>query len=415
MQRKEYILLLTLALIQFTHVMDFMIIMPLGNQLMKLFEIGPQKFGFIVSAYTITAGLVGFAGAFFVDNFDRKKMLLSCYMGFLIGTLACAMSPNYEFMLAARILTGAFGGLLSTLILSIVGDAIPNERRGMAMGVVTAGFSLASVFGVPFGNFLATKFSWHAPFFFIAAAGVVVALLIMQFIPYMSEHIQDKSRRPDMMGVIRSLAKNLNQRRALLLMSLMMLAQFSVIPFIAAYMEKNVGFTQLEVTYIYLFGGLCTVFTSPMIGKLADRIGKQKVYAIFATLSLIPLYLITNMTVWPIWVVLIVTSFFFIVITGRVVPAMAMITSTTLPQNRGSFMSFNSSVQQLSAGIAAFMSGAIVTENEAGQLQNYSVVGYIAMAACVLSIWAAYRIVSAEEYATLRTLRTLRHSSTSSE
>jgi predicted MFS family arabinose efflux permease len=398
MKRKEYILLLTLALIQFTHVMDFMIIMPLGNQLMKLFEISPQQFGFIVSAYTITAGIVGFTGAFFVDNFDRKKILLACYMGFLLGTLACGFSPNYEFMLLARILTGAFGGLLSTILLSIVGDAIPFERRGTAMGVVTAGFSLASVFGVPFGNYLATQFSWHAPFFFIAGAGVLIAMLILKFVPFMSEHIQDKSRRPDMMGVIRRLAKNMNQRRALLLMGLMMMAQFSIIPFIAAYMEKNVGFTQLEVTYIYLFGGLCTVFSSPLVGRLADRIGKQKVYGIFAAISVVPLYLITNMAPQPIWMVLIVTSLFFIVISGRMVPAMALITSTAIPQNRGSFMSFNSSVQQLTAGVAAFIAGGIVTENASGQLENYEIVGYIAIVACIISIWAAFRIVSAEEY-----------------
>lgn len=399
MKRKETILLLTLALIQFTHVMDFMIIMPLGNQLMKLFQIGPQQFGFIVSAYTITAGIVGFTGAFFVDNFDRKKILTVCYTGFLVGTLACAFAPNYEFMLLARILTGAFGGLLSTIILSIVGDAIPFERRASAMGVVTAGFSLASVFGVPFGNFLATTYSWHAPFFFIAGFGVIVNLFIFRFVPLMSDHIQDKSRRPDLIGVIKRLGKNMNQRRALLLMSLLMLSQFSIIPFIAAYMEKNVGFSQLQVTYIYLFGGLCTVFTSPLIGRLADKIGKQKVYAIFASLAVIPLFLITNLSPWPIWAVLIVTSFFFIVISGRVVPAMAMITSTAIPQNRGSFMSFNSSVQQLSAGIAAFISGAIVTENSAGQLVNYNIVGYLAIAACLVSIWAAFRIVSAEEYA----------------
>lgn len=398
MSRKEYILLLTLALIQFTHVMDFMIIMPLGNQLMKLFEISPQQFGFIVSAYTITAGIVGFTGAFFVDNFDRKKILLSCYLGFLLGTLACGFSPNYEFMLLARILTGAFGGLLSTTILSIVGDAIPFERRGTAMGVVTAGFSLASVFGVPFGNYLATEFNWHAPFLFIAGAGVFIAMLIIKFIPFMSDHIQDKNKRPDMLGVLNRLAENMNQRRALLLMGLMMMAQFTIIPFIAAYMEKNVGFTQLEVTYIYLFGGLCTVFSSPLVGRLADKLGKQKVYGIFAALSLIPLYLITNMSVLPIGIVLIVTSFFFVVITGRMVPAMAMITSTAMPQNRGSFMSFNSSVQQLTAGIAAFIAGGIVTENASGQLVNYEIVGYIAMVACVISIWAAFRIVTAEEY-----------------
>jgi predicted MFS family arabinose efflux permease len=191
----------------------------------------------------------------------------------------------------------------------------------------------------------------------------------------------------------------MNQRRALLLMGLLMMSQFTIIPFIAAFMEKNVGFSQLEVTYIYLFGGLCTVFTSPLIGRLADKIGKQKVYGIFAALAVIPLYLITNMPVWPIWAVLIVTSFFFIVISGRVVPAMAMITSTAIPQNRGSFMSFNSSVQQLTAGVAAFISGAIVTENSSGQLVNYNVVGYLAIVACFLSIWAASRIVTAEEYA----------------
>ncbi|MFM2286740.1 MAG: hypothetical protein RLZZ543_2237 [Bacteroidota bacterium] len=398
MKHKEFYILLTLALIQFTHVMDFMIIMPLGNQLMKLFQITPQQFGFIVSAYTITAGLVGFAGAFFVDNFDRKKLLLSCYAGFLVGTLACAFAPNYGFMLAARIFTGAFGGLLSTLILSIVGDLIPNERRGSAMGFVTAGFSLASVFGVPFGNYLASIYSWHAPFLFIAAAGLVVAGLIFKFVPFLSGHIQHKANRPRLTEVVANLIDNRNQRKALLLMCLLMLSQFTIIPFIAAYMEKNVGFTQIEVTYIYFYGGICSVFAAPLIGRLADRIGKFKVFAIFASLAIIPLFLITNMPAVPIWMALIVTSFFFIVISGRVVPAMALITSTTTPKSRGSFMSFNSSVQQTSAGVAAFIAGAIVTKDEAGKLQHYPIVGYIAIAACFISIWAASRILSADEY-----------------
>ena len=398
MNRKEYFILLTLALIQFTHVMDFMIIMPLGNQLMRLFAIDPQQFGFIVSAYTITAGLVGFAGAFFVDNFDRKKLLLFSYAGFLIGTLACAFAPDFYFMLAARIFTGAFGGLLSTLILSIVGDLIPNERRGAAMGFVTAGFSLASIFGVPFGNYLASIYSWHAPFLFIAAAGIIIALLILRYIPSINAHVQHRSNRPQLKTVITNLIDNRNQRRALLLMSLLMLSQFTIIPFIAAYMEKNVGFTQIEVTYIYLFGGLCSVFAAPLIGRLADKLGKFKVFAIFASLAVIPLFLITNMPEVPIWMALIVTSFFFIVISGRVVPAMALITSTTQTKSRGSFMSFNSSVQQLSAGIAAFIAGAIVTEDTSGKLHNYPTVGYIAIVACFFSIWAASRIVSADDY-----------------
>lgn len=398
MKRKELLLLLTLALIQFTNIMDFMIIMPLGNQLMKLFQIEPRQFGYIVGAYTVTAGVVGFAGAFFIDNFDRRKLLLTCYVGFLIGTLACGFAPSYTTMLLARILTGVFGGILGTLVLSIVGDAIPGERRATAMGIVTAGFSLAAVFGVPFGNYLAQVFSWHAPFQFIAGIGTLIIIAILIFIPKMDEHIRNKSKRPDPLQVLKNLWENSNQRKALLLMCLLMLSQFTIIPFIAPYMEKNVGFTQMQVTYIYLFGGLCTVFTAPLIGRLADKIGKHKVFRVFAILAIIPIFLITNMPVLPIWVALIVTSFFFIAVNGRVVPAIALITGTTLPQTRGSFMSFNSSVQQLSAGLASFISGAIITQSAAGELINYEIIGYIAIIACVGSIWAAGRIKTAEQY-----------------
>lgn len=396
MPRKEILLLLTLALIQFTHIMDFMIIMPLGRTLMNIFEINPQQFGFIVSSYNITAGVMGFFGAFFVDNFDRKKLLLNCYLGFLAGTFACAFAPDYEFMLAARIFTGAFGGLLSTLILSIVGDAIPESRRATAMGFVTAGFSLASIFGVPFGNFLATKLNWHAPFLFIGLLGIVISALAWFSMPSMSGHITAKAHRPGPMTIISNVANNINQRRALMLMSLLMLGQFTVIPFIAAYMESNVGFTQMEVTYIYLFGGLCTVFSSPLVGRLADRAGKKKIFNLFALLATLPLLLITHMGMIPIWLALIVTSIFFIVVTGRMIPAISMITSTALPQNRGSFMSFNSSVQQLSAGIAAFISGAIVVENQAGQLENYNIVGYLAIVSSLAAIYAASKIYSVE-------------------
>jgi len=399
MKRKELYLLLTLALIQFTNIMDFMIIMPLGNQLMKLFQIEPRQFSYIVGAYTITAGIVGFAGAFFVDNFDRRKLLLTCYVGFLIGTLACGFAPTYITMLFARILTGIFGGVLGTLVLSIVGDAIPGERRATAMGIVTSGFSLAAVFGVPFGNYLAHAFSWHAPFQFIAGIGTLIIVAILIFIPKMDEHIRNKSNRPDPIQVLKNLWENSNQRKALLLMCLLMLSQFTIIPFIAPYMEKNVGFTQMQVTYIYLFGGLCTVFTAPLIGRLADRIGKHKVFRIFAVFAIIPIFLITNMPVLPIWIVLIITSLFFIAVNGRVVPAIALITGTTLPQTRGSFMSFNSSVQQLSAGVASFISGAVITQSASGNLINYEIIGYVAIVACFGSIWAAGRIKTAEQHA----------------
>lgn len=390
-------MLFTLALIQFTHVMDFMIIMPMGKQLMEIFNITPPQFGNIVSSYNITAGLVGFAGAFFVDNFDRKKLLMTCYVGFLFGTLACAFAPNYQFMLASRVLTGAFGGLLSTLMLSIVSDAIPLERRGAAMGILTSGFALASVFGVPFGSYLAGVYSWHAPFLFIAVIGTIILIAVLVFVPYMSQHITNKANRPDPKQVLINLGKNLNQRRALFLMSMLMFSQFTIIPFIAPYMEMNVGFTRNQVNLIYLFGGLCAVFTAPLVGRLADKMGRLKVFLIFGCLMLIPVFLITNLGAWPIPFVLVITSIFFITVNGRVVPAMAIISSTTEPRTRGSFMSFNSSAQQLSAGIAAFIAGSIVGKDEAGRLTNYNYVGYIALLAGIIAVYAATRIKSTEK------------------
>lgn len=396
MSRKDYFLLITLALVQFTHVMDFMIIMPMGNQLMQIFAIGPAKFGQIVSSYNIAAGIVGFAGAFFVDRLDRKRLLIGAYFGFLLGTLACAFAPDYSLMLASRILTGAFGGLLSSVIYSIISDHFPLERRASAMGIVTSGFALASVFGVPFGSYLAGAFSWHAPFLFVAAVGVFILGGIVGFIPAMRAHLGELLVRPNPATVIRNLLANKNQQKALLLMSLLMFSQFSIIPFIAPYMETNVGFSRNEVNLIYLFGGLCAVFTAPLTGKLADRIGRQKVFRIFGILLFIPVLLITHMGVWPVWLALIVTSVLFITINGRVVPAMAIISSTTEPKTRGSFMSFNSSVQQISSGIAASIAGAIVTRNELGQLEHYNWVGYIALVAGIWAILAAAQVKSAE-------------------
>lgn len=396
MSRKDYLLLFILALVQFTHVMDFMIIMPMGNQLMQLFKIGPAKFGHIVSSYNIAAGIVGFAGAFFVDRLDRKRVLTWAYIGFLLGTLACAFASEYSLMLVSRIITGAFGGLLSSVIYSIISDHFPLERRASAMGIVTSGFALASVFGVPFGSYLAGAYTWHAPFLFVATVGMLIIGGIIVFIPPMHAHLDASAVRPTPLRVIKKLAANTNQLRALLLMSLLMFSQFSIIPFIAPYMETNVGFTRNQVNLIYLFGGLCSVFTAPLTGKLADRIGRHKVFRIFGILLIVPVLLITHMGAWPVWLALIVTSALFITINGRVVPAMAIISSTTEPKTRGSFMSFNSSVQQISSGVAASIAGAIVKRNDLGQLEHYNWVGYIAIGAGIIALYAVSKVRAIE-------------------
>ena len=400
MTRQEKFLLFVLAAVQFTHIMDFMIVMPLGPQLMRLFSIEPHQFSAVVSAYTFSAGLFGFAGAFFLDRFDRRTALLWLSVGFATGTLLCALAPNYELLLIARAATGAFGGILGALVLAIVGDVFPLERRASAMGIVMAAFSVASVFGVPFGLYLASAFSWHAPFLFLGGVGALLIGAIVVWVPSLRGHLvggEVAAQRKNPLRVVTNVAGSPNQLRALLFMLLLMMGQFTIIPLLATYMVRNVGFSEAQLTLIYLCGGALTIFTSPLIGRWADRTGHRRVFTVFMLINLVPLLLVTHLPPTHVALVLTITTLFFVCGGGRMIPAMSMITATVLPQNRGSFMSINASVQQLSAGLAAYVAGLIVTERADGSLLHYDVVGYLAVACTLAAIWAGRRLRTVEE------------------
>ncbi|MCH7408825.1 MFS transporter [Belliella sp. DSM 111904] len=389
---KEKLLLWTLAAINFTHIVDFMILMPLGPQLMRIFEISPREFGLLVSSYTFAAGFSSFMGAFVLDKYDRRTIMLWVFTGFFLGTLACAFSPNYIVLLIARVISGLFGGLTSALILAIIGDVIPDSRRGRAMGLVMAAFSVASVFGVPFGLFIASLSNWHAPFLFLAGISAIIFWMIYKYVPSLTNHIVSGNKKPSPIEVIKRVTSNANQMRAITLTIMIMLGQFMIIPFLSPYMVANVGFTDMQLTYIYMAGGAFTIFTSPWVGKLTDKYGKVKIFTIFMSLNVIPIGLITHLGMTPIPYVLLISTMFFVTSNGRMVPASALITGTAKPENRGSFLSFNSAVQQLSAGFASFVAGLILAENATGQLVNFNIVGYIAIFFSLLCIPLIRRI-----------------------
>jgi predicted MFS family arabinose efflux permease len=390
--QKEKALLWTLAAINFIHIVDFMILMPLGPQLMRIFDIGPSEFSLLVSSYTFSAGLSSFFGAFILDRFDRRRILIWMYVGFTIGTLGCALSPSYGVLLGARLISGIFGGLTSALILAIIGDVIPNERRGRAMGLVMAAFSFASVMGVPIGLFLASLSSWHTPFFILTGLAILSFAMIFKFIPPINGHLGIEIKRPHPLEVISRVTSNRNQMRAIALSVMMMFGQFMIIPFLSPYNVANVGFSEIELTYIYIAGGAFTIFTSPWVGRLSDKYGKLKIFSIFMLLNLIPIGIITHLGVTPIPFVLMITTMFFVTSNGRYVPAAAIITGTAKPENRGSFLSFNSAVQQLASGFASFSAGMIIGENELGQLTNFNIVGYLAIFFSILCIPLARRV-----------------------
>ncbi|NBV42296.1 MFS transporter, partial [bacterium] len=356
-----------LACIQFTHILDFVIMMPLGPQLMRAFSIGPAEFGMIVSAYTFSAGLFGFLGAFVMDRIDRKVALLVTYTGFIAGTLWCGVAPSHYALIAARVLAGAFGGVMGALIFSIIGDVFPESQRGKATGIVMSAFSVASVIGIPAGLFLASRFGWHVPFFMIGGFGIAVLTVAMFILPSMREHLSTDSQPAGPVEIISRTLTTPNEMWAILLNLLLVFSAFSVIPYVASFMVANVGVHESQLPWIYLAGGGLTFFSSQFIGRLSDRIGKRRTFIGVTALSMLPLLIVPSLPHLPFYIVLVPSTLFFILVSGRFVPAMAMITSAVPARHRGSFLSLVTAVQQAGSGLAAYSSGLIIKTGSDGR------------------------------------------------
>lgn len=377
--RGERLLIALLTAVNFTHILDFVILMPLGPQLMRVFGITPTQFAAAVSAYTFSSAIAGLLAALVIDRFDRKRALLAMYAGFMLATAACALAPGFATLVAARIAAGAFGGVLGTLVLAIIADQIPYERRGQATGVVMAAFSLASIAGVPLALWASVRWSWHAPFILLTALSAAVLVAAMLALRPMRAHL-DRPHVP--VATLLALVRTPSTWRALGFSAMLMLAGFTVIPFISPYLVANVGFTESDLPLIYFFGGICGVLTQPWIGRLADRHGKHRVFTIVAALSIGPILALTHLPEVSKPTAYLVTTLFVVLGSGRFVPAMAMVSSSVPPHQRGAFMSLNGSVQSAASGAAAWLAGAMISGHD-GRITGYDRVGLVAAAATV--------------------------------
>lgn len=393
----EKILIFILGLINFSHIVDFMIMMPLGPQLMRIFNITPHEFGLLVSSYTFTAAISSLLSSLFIDRFDRKSALLFFYMGFAAATIACALSKNYSFLLFSRSLCGMFGGVLSSLVLSIISDRINPERRATAMGLLMTSFSIASVLGIPLSLTLANQYDWHSPFMFLGVVSAFVSVIVALKIPSMKNHLKGPGQTHDPFATIKHLFKHPSQFNAFVFIFAVVFGQFSMISFMSPSFVANANLPEGQLPLIYLFGGLISMIGSPLFGRLADRYGKIEIYQISATASLIPIFIITNLGPSPLWLILAVAGSFFFVMGGRMVPASAIMSSAVTPRYRASFMSLSSSVQQLGSSLASYMAGLMVQKSADGQLLHYDRVGYVTMALTALSLFLVTR-VKAEEH-----------------
>ena len=390
--RAERFFLLTLAGIQFSHVLDFMIMMPLGPILMQAMGIGTHEFGLLVASYSFSAAVSGVLAATFVDLFERKRLLLISFALFGLATLACGLAPGYSTLILARGVAGVFGGIMGALIHTMVGDAIPFSRRARANGIVASAFSLSTIAGVPLSLWLANHLGWRAPFVFIAALSVVFLAIGLRFLPELRLHLSEE-KRDHLLSATFSVLGDANHLRALLFSSLIIFSGFTVIPYITVYAVNNVGIAQLDIPLVYLVGGFATFITARLIGRWADKYGKVEVYRWVALLALVPLLLVTHVGQLPLWGWLICTTCFFVFVSGRMIPAMAIIASAAQPALRGTFMSLNGTMQSLAMGLATTLAGFLTSLDASGRIVGYSLVGYVAIAANLLAVWFVSRIV----------------------
>ena len=382
--QRERWLLFTLAGIQFTSVLDFMIMMPLGPQLTQLFSISAGEFGFLVSAYTFSAGLSGLLAATYIDRFGRKRMMLTLYPLFGAAALACSLAPSYAWLILARIASGFFGGVLMAISQTIVAEVIPFERRGRAMSVVMTSFSVATVAGVPLALFLVSHFNWHAPF--LAIAGMVAFLVVVAIntLPSLKGHLPVQAVGDAAVGLfanLRSVLVDPNHLRAFAMSVSMVFSGFVVVPYITLYLQANAGFKTEDIPYVYLF-----------VGLWSDRAGKAHAFRRLALLMPLPLLAMTLSAGLPQWVVLVISSVLFVVMSGRMIPGMALIGASADPRRRGSFMTLNSSVQSLSMGLAAMVGGQILGRDGAGNLTFYWAAALIGGSASLLSFVMASKL-----------------------
>lgn len=389
--RRERRAILALTAVNFTLMMDFVVMMPLGPQLMRVFGITATGFSVAVSAYTFSAAIAAVAGVLFVDRLERRGALLWLYAGFIVATLACALAPGFHALVLARIAAGACGGLVGALLLAAVGDLVPYERRGAAMGRVMSAFALASILGVPAGVWLAAWLGWHAAFHAIVVVSLLILALAWAWLPPLRAHLDASERTP--LARLRMLLAEPMLWPALALSAVLALAAFLVIPFIATYLARNAGVSERDLALVYLAGGSMAVVTQPWIGRLADRHGKRRVFIICALVATIPTVALTNLPAWPLPAVLLVTTAFIVSGSGRYVPATALITGAVSPGHRGAFMSLNSAVQSAASGLAAVLAGLIIHQTDPNApLQGYGTVGLLSCAAAVVAVLVSRRV-----------------------
>ncbi|MNJ87550.1 Purine efflux pump PbuE [compost metagenome] len=388
----QILVIALLALLQFTIVLDFMVLAPLGDFLMKSLSMTPKGFGLVVSSYAFSAGASGILAAGFADKFDRKKLLLFFYTGFIVGTLCCALSTNYEMLLGARIVTGLFGGVIGAISMTIVTDIFAVHQRGRVMGVVQMGFAASQVLGIPIGLYLANIWGWHSSFLMIVILAIMIAITILFMMKPIDKHLAIQSDKSPFLHLWHALS-NRSYQMGFIATAFMSVGGFMLMPFGSAYLINNIHITQQELPMVFMFTGLASIVIMPLVGKLSDSVDKFMLFTGGSVLAIILILIYTNLGPIPLWQVVVVNMVLFMGIMSRMIPATTLTMSVPDVKDRGAFMSVNASLQQMAGGIAALSAGLIVAQKtKSSPLENYDVLGIVVSVMIVVCIFFVYKV-----------------------
>ena len=365
-----------LAFLQFAVILDFMLMSPLGAMIMPAMAITPQQFGLAVSAYAFSAGLSGLATAGFADQFDRKKLLLFFYTGFILGTVWCGMAETYHSLMMARIFTGLFGGVIGSVVMAIATDLFAPQMRGRVMGLLQTAFGASQILGLPFGLYLSAHWSWHAPFLFMAGLGLAGGLVVACNMKPVDSHLAIPQEHSAWMHLYHTVTEP-RYLLAFAAMSLLSTGGFMLMPFSSTFIVNNLGVSFHELPILYLVTGVAVIFFGPLIGKAADKFGKFRIFTLGSAFTVVMALIYTNLHAIPLYGLIIVNVLLFIGIFSRMIPFQAMISTVPSTIQRGSFSSISSSIQQFSGGVAAAVAGHIVSFGADGKLQNFNELGYV--------------------------------------
>ena len=399
--RSEWGLILVLVAVQFTHMVDFVIIMPLGERLMHELAISERQFGWIVAAYAWAAGLASLLASAVMDRFDRRLVLLSMYAGFVVSTAFCGLAWDYPSMLVGRTLAGVFGGLAAVALMAVVGDVFEPAKRGRALGAITSSFAVASVIGLPVGLELAARYGRGAPFLVLAVLSLGVWVLGFVKLPSLRAHL--RSGPVNRLGEFAAIAREPAHLWAFAFSFFLVLGTFTVASFFGPVLMSRNGWTEQQLKWVYVAAGLCTLVGMNVIGRLADRLPRRQLFQALGFACLVVTLVVTNLPAGSLWVACLAVSGFMVFAAGRMVPAQALILGVARPEQRGGFMSLNTSVQHLATGLAPTIASEVLYRDaEGGPLLGFATVGLIAAGAAAVSLLLAYRLRPAASPAAVR-------------